>query len=160
MIRSILSDDAPAICSIYNYYIENSCATFEEEPVGIDDMKERICEVYPEYPFLVWDDGGEIFGFAYAHKWKDRSAYRHTAEFSLYVRNGFQGRGMGRALVEALLTEIRKTNIHVVVSGIVLPNDGCVAIHEKLGFKKISHFAEVGYKFSKWLDVGHWELIL
>ena len=160
MIRPIRSSDAAAICSIYNYYIENSCATFEETPLGVGEMEERIHAICADYPYLVWEDGGEILGYAYAHRWKDRSAYRHTAEFSLYVRNGFHGRGLGHALTEALLTEIRKMNIHAVVSGIVLPNDGCIAIHEKLGFRKISHFSEVGYKFSKWLDVGYWELIL
>ena len=160
MIRPVCIPDAAAICNIYNYYVENSCVTFEEMPVSHGEMEDRIREISGQYPYLVWDDEGKINGYAYAHRWRDRSAYRHTAETSLYVRTGFHGRGIGRSLMEALLDEIRKTEIHAVVSGIVLPNDSCVAINEKLGFRKIAHFSEVGYKQKRWLDVGNWELII
>ena len=160
MIRPVTILDAAAICSIYNYYVENSCATFEEMPVSQAEMEERIRSIGGQYPYLVWDDEGIINGYAYAHRWRDRSAYRHTVETSLYVRTGLHGRGMGRALMEALLDEIRKMGIHAVISGIALPNDSCVAINEKLGFRKIAHFSEVGYKQNRWLDVGNWELLL
>ena len=160
MVRPAGSGDGAAICGIYNYYVENATASFEETPVTVSEMEERIRKISANYPYLVWEESGEIIGYAYAGRWRERSAYRHTAEISVYVRNGSHGRGIGRKLMEALLGEIHKSDIHALISGIALPNDSCVALHEKLGFKKIAHFSEVGFKFGKYLDVGNWELIL
>ena len=160
MIRSVNLSDAAAIRDIYNYYIENTAVSFEEKPVGIGEMEERIRTISAKYPYLVLEEAGEVIGFAYANAWKDRSAYKYSAELSLYLRTDCQGRGMGRILFEKLLEELRTADIHSAVSGIVLPNDRSVALHEKLGFKKIAHFEEIGFKFNKWHDVGYWELIL
>ena len=161
MIRSVRSEDGAAICSIYNYYVENEICTFEEAPVQIDDMAERVRKISAKYPYIVWEDGsGEISGYAYINTWKERDAYRFSAELSIYIKDGLRGRGMGRKLMEKLLEEVRKTDIHSLVSGITLPNDSSVALHEKFGFVKIGQFREIGYKFNKWLDVGYWELIL
>ena len=159
MIRPVNPDDAAAICAIYNYYIENTTVTFEETPLWPDVMEERIRKISAKYPYLVWE-ADEINGYAYINTWKDRSAYRFSAEVSIYLRNGFQGRGMGHKLMERLLEEVRKTDIHCLVAGIALPNERSVALHEKFGFRKIAHFEEIGCKFNKWLDVGYWELIL
>jgi phosphinothricin acetyltransferase len=165
MIRPVNTADAAAICSIYNYYIENSTVTFEEKPLSEAEMEERILDISSNYPYLVLEEKGgafpgEINGYAYVNRWRERSAYRFAAELSVYVRNGFQGQGMGRKLMERLLEEVRETDIHSLVAGIVLPNDRSVALHEQFGFKKVAQFWKIGYKFDKWLDVGYWELFL
>jgi len=161
MIRFVSPDDGAAICSIYNHYVENTIHTFEEKPIQIDEMRERILRISAMYPYLVWEDeSGEINAFAYVNTWKEREAYRFSAELSVYVREGLHGRGMGRRLMGRLLEEVRKTEIRSLVSGIVLPNDPSVALHEKFGFVKIGLFREIGFKLDKWLDVGYWELIL
>ena len=160
MIRPVRVDDGAAICSIYNHYVENTIHTFEETPVQIDEMRERIRKISASYPYLVWDESGGIDGYAYINTWKEREAYRFSAELSVYVQDGLRGRGMGRQLMEKLLEEVRKTEIHSLVSGIVLPNDPSVVLHEKFGFVKIGLFREIGFKLDRWLDVGYWELIL
>ena len=166
MIRPVIPADAAAICGIYNYYIENTAISFEEKPLQTHEMEERIRKISANYPYLVWEEesgqsaSGEINGYTYANTWRERSAYRYAAELSIYVKDGLQGRGMGKRLFEKLLVDIRKTNIHVLVAGIVLPNDRSVAFHEKAGFIKTAHFKEIGFKFNKWHDVGYWELLL
>ena len=160
MIRTVKNEDAEAICGIYKYYVENTIISFEETAPGIPEMEERIRAISGKYPYLVWEDSGEINGYTYANRWRERSAYRYSAELSIYLRNGFQGRGMGRKLMERLLEEIRETEVHSLLAGIALPNERSVALHEKFGFKKIAQFEEIGLKFGKWHDVGYWELIL
>jgi len=165
MIRPVDLSDAAAICDIYNYYIENTTISFEEKPVGILEIEERIRTISANYPYLVSEEdsgpgAGMVTGFAYANAWKTRSAYRFSAELSIYIRKDFQGRGMGTVLFGKLLEELRKMEIHSVVSGIVLPNDRSVALNEKAGFKKIGQFEQIGFKFNRWHDVGYWELIL
>jgi phosphinothricin acetyltransferase len=161
MIRAVKSEDGEAICSIYNHYIEKTVITFEERPLEISEMDERIRKISGKYPYLVWEEAdGAINGYAYANAWRERSAYRYSAELSIYLRDGFQGRGMGRKLMKSLIEEVRKTDIHSLVAGIALPNERSVALHEKFGFKKTAHLEEVGFKFGNWLDVGYWQLRL
>jgi phosphinothricin acetyltransferase len=160
MIRLVKPGDAAVIVNIYNYYIKNTVITFEEMPVSVNEMEARIRKIAAQYPWLVWEEAGDVAGYAYVNTWKDKSAYRLAAELSIYIKNGFRGKGMGRELLSRLLEEVRKTNIHVLVSGITLPNEASVALHEKFGFKETARFNEIGFKMDKWLDVGYWELIL
>ena len=158
MIRLVNPEDGAAICSIYNYYVEKTVISFEETPIQTTEMEGRIRKISGKYPYFVWEQEGEISGYAYANTWRERSAYKFAAELSIYVKDGLQGRGMGRKLMERLLEEVRKTDIHTLIAGITLPNERSIALHEKFGFKKTAHFEEVGYKFNKWLDVGYWVL--
>jgi phosphinothricin acetyltransferase len=160
MIRPVKENDAETIRDIYNYYVENTFITFEEMPLSAVESLERIRGISAKYPYLVLEDGGELTGFAYINTWKERSAYRHSAEISVYLKNGSQGKGLGKGFLEALLKEVRKTDIHALVAGITLPNERSVGIFEHFGFKKIGQFNEIGFKKSQWLDVGYWELIL
>ncbi|MDR1862421.1 MAG: GNAT family N-acetyltransferase [Treponema sp.] len=160
MIRPVKAGDAVSIATIYNYYIKNTVITFEEIPVSINEIGKRIREIGAKYPWLVWEESGAVTGYAYADAWKERSAYRRAAELSIYIKPDFQGKGIGRALFSRVLEEVRKTGIHALVSGITLPNEASVALHEKFGFKNIACFNEIGFKSGKWLDVGYWELIL
>lgn len=160
MIRNAKPEDAQAICDIYNYYVLNTIVTFEEDVVLADDMAERIKKVSEKYTWLVYEQNGEIIGYAYAGEWKSRCSYRFSVESSVYLKNGFSGQGIGSKLYEALLKKLEKTDIHAVIGGISLPNEGSIALHEKFGFEKIARFKEVGYKFNKWIDVGYWEKII
>jgi phosphinothricin acetyltransferase len=160
MIRSATTDDAARICEIYNHYILHSTITFEEQVISVEEMQQRIEEVVAGLPWLVWVDDQLVQGFAYASKWKGRCAYRYSVESTVYLAEGSTGKGIGSKLYEALLTELRNNNMHVVMGGIALPNDASVALHEKLGFEKVAHFREVGWKFGKWIDVGYWQLFL
>lgn len=160
MIRTASMKDSPAIAAIYNWYIENTTITFEEEVVEPGDMAQRMVVADQTQPWLVLEIDGEILGFACAAKWKQRSAYRFARETSIYVLEKEHGKGHGRALYEALIKELRETSIHVLIAGIALPNDRSIELHEKLGFEKVGEFREVGKKFGRFLDVGYWQLTL
>lgn len=160
MIRIVKNEDAQQICDIYNYYIQNTIVTFEEEPVSLIEMEKRINEITISLPWYVYEDGGQIIGYAYASKWKGRSAYRFTVESTVYIKKDMIGNGIGSKLYKILIDELNNRKIHAIIGGIALPNERSEKIHEKFGFKKVAHFHEVGFKFNKWIDVGYWELIL
>ena len=160
MIRNISINDAFEICNIYNYYVENTIVTFEENPITIDKMKETIKSSKSMYPWIVYEENGQILGYAKAGKWSTKSAYRFTVESSVYLNQTATGKGIGSKLYKELIERLRKEKFHSVQALIALPNPVSIALHEKLGFKKNAHFKEVGFKFNNWIDVGCWELIL
>ena len=160
MIRDIKPADAIDIVEIYNYYILNTTVTFEIEAVTAGDMVGRIMEIAEKYPWLVYEVEGKIIGYAYASAWKARSAYKYAVETTVYLQNGLSGQSYGTKLYTELLARLQKLQIHTVIGGIALPNDGCVALHQKFGFEKVAHFKEVGNKFDKWIDVTYFERII
>ena len=161
MIREATKADAQALVDIYNYYITDTTVTFEDKIVTGDEFATRIEHVLEAgYPYLVAEENGEIVGYAYASQFRARIAYRFTTEATVYLKHGLGGKGYGTALYSALLVELQKRNFHVVLGCVTLPNQASQALHEKLGFKKVGHFTECGFKFNQWLDVGFWELKL
>lgn len=159
MIRQASISDAPALCAIYNHYVLGTCITFEEEAVSRTEMSGRIADTISSLPWLVYEEQGEVLGYAYASRWKSRCAYRYAVESTVYVRHDAVGRGIGRKLYGQLLPGLRAAGMHSVIGGIALPNVASQHLHEKTGFKKVAHFEQVGWKFKKWIDVGYWELV-
>jgi phosphinothricin acetyltransferase len=160
MLRTVRPDDAPSIAEIYNHYILNSPATFEEVPVSPDEMRQRILDTIRAYPWLVCEEDGKLLGYCYGRKWRERAAYRHSAEVSVYLDPSAVGKGRGSALLDALLVELRRRSFHCVMGGVYLPNDPSVALLQKFGLRQVAHFKEVGNKFGQWIDVGYWQLLL
>jgi phosphinothricin acetyltransferase len=159
-IRPCSPQDAAAVAAIYAYYIRETVVTFEETPVSAAAMARRIEEIATSLPWLVWDESSAVLGYAYAAPWKQRSAYRFTAETTVYVAENRRGRGIGGELYAALLDELRGRGLHSAVGCIALPNPASIALHEKLGFKEIGRFEEAGWKFGRWVDVGYWQVML
>lgn len=160
-IRSALAADAAQICAIYNPYVAATSITFEEEPVGAVEMAQRIADVgAADLPWLVAMRDGAVIGYAYATKWRARPAYRHAVESTVYLAPDASGRGLGATLYRHLLDELRSRDLHTVIAGIAQPNERSVALHERLGFTKVAHFAQVGRKFDQWVDVAYWQLVL
>lgn len=159
-IRKAELKDASQIADVYNYYVQQTHHTFETEPLGAEEMEKRIADVTEDYPFLVAEEDGVIVGYAYATQFKLRQAYEYASEVSIYVRNAAKQKGLGTQLYMQLFEELQETDIHAVVAGISLPNDASVCFHERLGFEKVAHFKEIGYKLGRWIDVGYWEKIL
>ncbi|AQA18711.1 phosphinothricin acetyltransferase [Halioglobus japonicus] len=159
MIRDVSHADAAALAAIYNHYIENTVATFEEDALTEAAFVQRIDAVLDAgFPWLVLEEGGELLGYAYAARFKERVAYRYSVESTVYLKPGVTGGGRGTALYEALFARLQPLGIHAVIGGITLPNPASVALHEKLGMEQVAHFPEVGFKQGKWLDVGYWQL--
>lgn len=162
MIRVVQEQDANSICNIYNEYIKNTVITFEEEVIAAADIIKRITQVTADdLPWFVAEDElGNVIGYAYAAKWRDRFSYRFSVEVTVYLSSVQLSKGLGTKLYQVLFDELRRKNIHSAIGGITLPNEASVALHEKFGMVKVAHFKEVGLKFDRWLDVGYWQATL
>ena len=160
-IRPASCADAELICAIYNHYVATTTIPFEEIPVSPAEMAQRIADVRAaNLPWLVMLEGESLIGYAYATKWRVRAAYRYSVESSIYLDPQHAGKGAGRELYEALVDELRQRGLHLVIGGIAQPNEASVRLHERMGFRKVAHFNEVGLKFGRWVDVGYWQLQL
>jgi phosphinothricin acetyltransferase len=157
VIRRAIPADAQGVCRIYNPYVESTAISFEEVPVDAGAMAARIADIQRAHAWLVAEVDGEIAGYAYAGPWRSRAAYRHAVETTVYVESGRTRQGLGRALYETLLAELARMHFHCAIGGIALPNPASVSLHEKLGFVKVAHFREVGWKLGRWVDVGYWQ---
>ena len=124
------------------------------------EMLTRINTIRSNYPYCVAVKNDVVIGYTYASKWRERAAYNGTVETSIYVQNGIQHKGVGTALYNKLLEELRERQFHVALASIAIPNPASVSFHEKMSFEKVAHFREVGLKFDRWTDVGFWQLIL
>lgn len=161
IIRKVTLDDAKGICDIYNYYIENTAITFETAAVSVSEMQQRIKVFLDEgFPYYVGEIGGKIAGYCYLHNWNNRCAYSSTKEVTIYLDKDLHGKGIGTILYQHLFKEIYKTDVHALIAGICIPNESSVRLHEKFGFKQVSHMKEIGWKFDQWRDVGHWQLVI
>lgn len=159
-IRSVKPSDYEVVTDIYNYYIEETTATFAEEKVDAAYFQNVHNNVKPsDVPFLVLENDNEIIGYAYAYPWRVRSAYRFSLETCIYIRHDTKSQGFGKKLYQQLIDDIASLKkYHLLIGGITLPNDASIGLHESLGYKKVAHFEEVGFKFERWLDVGYWQL--
>lgn len=160
IIRDCEEMDVDYVTSIYNHYIKHTTITFEEVEVNPTEMAVRIENIQSLFPFLVCEDAGSIVGYAYASKWKDRSAYRYTAEVTIYLHPDHLGRKLGTQLYAELFNRMQQKNFHVLLACIATPNPASVGLHEKFGFKQTAQFNEVGFKFNRWLGVGYWKKIV
>jgi phosphinothricin acetyltransferase len=161
IVRPAIPGDAGPIADIYNHYVKTSIFTFEEADVTVPEMANRIAETQSTpLPWLTAVSGDRIAGYAYAGKWRVRTAYRFSTEASVYVHPGLERTGVGSALYRELLAALRSQGVHAVMGGIALPNDASIRLHERFGFRKVAHFREVGFKFDQWIDVAYWQLTL
>lgn len=160
-LRDATLDDAAAIAAIYNHFVLTTTISFEEERATDADMGQRIAAVRDaDLPWLVAIVDDNVAAYAYATRWRVRPAYRYSVETSVYVAPALARQSLGHALYQVLLERLRRQGIHLAVGGIALPNDASIALHEKMGFEKVAHFSEVGFKFDRWIDVGYWQLRL
>ena len=161
IIRAVTLADAARISEIYNYYIINTAVSFESQPVDSEQMAQRISDILTSgYPYIVCEHRGRVVGYCYLHSWSGRCAYRTSAEISVYVDKDLQSKGAGSALMQYILEGAKQTDIHTIIAGICIPNAKSTSLHEKFGFRQISHFKEIGFKLNQWRDVGHWQLLL
>lgn len=160
MIRPATVADASSIADIYAPYVEETVISFETEAPSAEEMARRIAEISSHGPYIVWEQDGAILGYAYAHPWKERTAYCHTLETTVYLHPDAYGRGIGVALMRRLIDDCRERGFHVLVACITSENTRSIRFHESLGFVKASHFRQVGYKKGRWLDVVDLQLLL
>ena len=153
MIRPALEADLPAILAIYGPYILTSTATFEYEVPTISAFTDRFRGITAQFPWLVWEEDGEILGYAYASAPYTRPAYAWCAEPSIYLRPEARGRGIGTALYAALEEILRTQGYQVLYALVTQENAASLRFHEKLGFRQMVLFPDCGFKFGRWLGL-------
>lgn len=160
MIRNCVASDGAEIAEIYNYYIENTIITFEEEPLDSLEIIQRLEKIYAgELPWLVYEENDLIIGYAYAGEFRSRCAYRHTLESSVYLRNGYGGRGIGEQLYRELIQRLKNTGCHSLIGVVAAPNPASSKLHTRLGFSYTGTLRDAGYKFNRWIDTEYWQLM-
>jgi len=152
-LRSARREDLDSITEIYNEAIIKTVATFDTEPKTFEDQKKWFDDHESKNPILVAELNGVIVGWASLSKWSDRCAYSDTAEISLYVREAYQGKGIGRCLIETIIKEGEKTGLHTIIARITEGNEPSLHLHRSVGFTHIGIMKEVGKKFGKRQDV-------
>ena len=152
--------DAAACAAIYAPSVESTPVSFELAPPDAAEVARRIEKYSATHQFLVAEEGGEVVGYAYACRWRERPAYDWAVEVSVYVDAAHQGAGVGRALYAELFERLRTQGFRTAVAGITLPNPASIALHEGMGFVPIGALREIGWKQGAWHDVGHWQLPL
>lgn len=154
-VREARESDAAAIASIYAHYVETSASTFDESAPEAAEIAQKIADcVERGLPFAVAEDTGAVRGYGYLTPHSPRSAYRYTADISVYVAPDERGRGIGRAVVERLLAEGGRAGVRQVIAVIAVTEDeASIGLHRACGFREAGRLTAVGYKLGRWWDV-------
>lgn len=154
-IRPSTDSDIPAIAAIYQHHVLHGTGTFEIDPPSETDMAARRADVLARgLPWLVAEKNGQVLGFAYANWFKPRPAYRFSAEDSIYLAPGAQGRGLGRLLLAELARQAEAAGVRKLIAVIGdSGNAGSIGVHLSLGFEAVGTIRSCGWKFGRWLDI-------
>ena len=154
-IRPARPEDLDAIAAIYGHHVSTGLGTFEEIPPSAAEMGERLANVLGKgLPWLVMDEGGRLEGYAYAGPFRPRAAYRYTVEDSVYVAPDATGRGVGKALLSAVIADCENLGLRQMAAVIGdSGNAASIGLHRSLGFEQTAVLPSVGFKFGRWVDV-------
>jgi len=154
-IRAATSADAEALAAIYGHHVLHGFGTFEEVPPAAAEMESRrLAVIAYGLPYLVAEEAGRVLGYAYAAPFRARAAYRYTVEDSIYIAPDAQGRGVGRALLTAVLERCEHLGMRQVVAVIGdSANAGSIGLHRALGFEPAGAGKAVGFKHGRWVDI-------
>jgi phosphinothricin acetyltransferase len=153
-IRHVELSDAEAVLNIYKPYIESTSITFETSVPSVDEFAARIESYTEKYPWLIAEDSGNVIGYAYASKHRERDAYQWCVESSVYVLEKYHRSGIAMKLYNSLFSILKECGYVNVYAGITLPNPKSYTFHKKMGFEDIGVYKNIGYKFDKWHDVA------
>lgn len=154
-IRPAARTDLARLTEIYNYYVINTPITFDVDPYTVEKRAtwfEQFRTTGP-YRLLVAETDTGVIGYAGTMRWRPKAAYDTTVETTIYCAHDAVGKGVGRRLYEALFDSLRGEDVHRCVAGFTMPNPATAALHQRLGFKPVGIFSEVGRKFGKYWDV-------
>ncbi len=152
-VRIAREEDLGAMLEIYRPYVETTTYSFEYELPTMEEFTHRFRSHIAQFPWLVWEENGEVLGYAYAGAPWERVAYSWTAEVSIYLSPEIHGRGVGRRLYEVLERILTAQGYRTVYALITTENQGSLTFHEKLGYHYRTEFPNCGYKMGRWLGV-------
>jgi len=159
-IRQGESDDLNRLVEIYNHYVTDTHVTFDTEPFAVAERIHWFNQFAANGPhrLLVAEQADEVVGYATSTSFKVKPAYRTSVETTIYIDSEQTGNGYGSRLYSQLIDLMHaEESVHRAYGGVALPNEGSVAMHEKLGFRHAASYHEVGYKFGKYWDVDWFE---
>lgn len=159
-IRDATPADLEAIDTIYNHYVRTSTATYQLEPDPFEARQAWFAAHAGRYPVLVALESAQVVGWASLSPFHPRAAYAGTVENSVYVRHDRHRRGIGAALLAALIERARAAGFHTIVALIDSKQTPSLALHARLGFTEAGRLTEAGRKFDRWLDVVYMQLLL
>lgn len=160
-IEDLVADDLPGLLAIYNDVIATSTAVYSDVPTTLAERREWWqARQRQGYPVLVARDASGVVGFATFGDFRSWPGYRHTVEHTVHVRADRRGRGIGSALVRALVPRAVALGKHVMIGAVDAANQGSIRMHERLGFARAAELREVGRKFDRWLDLVFLQLTL
>ena len=153
-IRDAVATDLPSIREIYNHYVLNSVVTFDEQPMTLRALRSKFSNAKKlGMPYIVAvSPSGQILGYAYVYPWKTKAAYRFTVENSIYLGPASTGKGLGNALLGALIEKSREAGLKEIIA--VIADKGAeasIALHRRYGFTEGGHMGKVGFKFDRWI---------
>jgi phosphinothricin acetyltransferase len=153
LIRPATPADAASLLEIYRPYVEGTAVSFETELPSVETFAARIDKALQGWAWLVAEVDGQCVGYAYGGAHRERAAYRWSTETSAYIRAGWQGKGLGRMLYQALFERLAERGCCNALAVVVVPNDASVALHRAVGFETVGVFKRGGHKFGAWHDV-------
>ena len=159
-VRPATAADLPGAKAIYDHHVRTTVATFDLEPPPLRAWEERLAGLGPGDHLLVAEEEGRVVGYAGAAAYRTRAAYSRTRETAVYVAAGEEGRGIGRALYDDLLSRLLADGVHTVLGVVALPNDASEKLHRACGFSRVGVLPEVGHKFGRWVDTAVWARVL
>jgi L-amino acid N-acyltransferase len=161
LIRDASANDVPGILAIYNDVIATSTAVYREDPATLDDRQQWFDARRTQgYPVLVATDDSGIVGFASYGDFRTWPGYRFSVEHTVHIRADYRGRGAGTSLMHALIQRAVAQDKHVIIGGVDADNESSLRFHERLGFVRVAHLRQVGFKFGRWLDLVFVQRIL
>ena len=160
MIRTVRPEDAKRIADIYSWYVANTTITYEISLPDEGEMLRRINKISAQFPWLVYEENGEVIGYAYAGKFREREAFNISVELSTYFDQAHCGGGRGMEIMKALLKELESYDLYTALACISYGNAASQKLCEKLGFELAGVTHNVGYKFGKWLSLAFYTLQL
>jgi len=152
-IRDATKSDVPAILGIYNDVVTNTTAIYDEKPSTLEERQAWFEARSKNFPVLVGELNGDVVGFSTFGEWRSRWGYRFTVEHSVHVRADCRGKGFGRQLIEVLFPRAAAMNVHMMIAHIDSAAVASLRLHDKLGFKNVGTFREVGKMRGGWLSV-------
>lgn len=158
-VRAGAEADLPALTEIYNHYVVNTAITFDVRPFTPEERRPWLVDHArdPRYRLVVAEDGRGLAGYATTSRWRPKAAYDTTVESTVYCRADATGKGIGVLLYRSLFEAIESADVEQIVAGVGLPNAASVALHERLGFRRVGVFTSVGRKFDRFWDVAWYQ---